>query len=156
MQLTNAERVKRCRDKWRVLGLCYRCGKPKDLEHSKCAECRAKEKLRNKLYFERTKVKHAEYTLNYTRKHFLTTTINGEKVRLIVLKRDYPLNSCCELCGISKPKKLVYHHWRIENKKAYGLWVCYPQCHILTEALEKQKDLALKYENLKVIVNNSF
>jgi len=139
--------------KRKALGLCVSCGKPKDSERVKCAECREKARVNFRNYYASHKEKFSKYCSDYHRKNFLYTVIEGKKVRLVVYKRDYPSDNCCELC--SAQKRLVYHHWRIENKKAYGLWIC-GFCHKFAEIFDKKNELVKKYEELKKKIEFEF
>jgi len=104
---------------------------------------------------------HEQYMKKYlpeilkprNRKFKLNTYENGKKIILKVLKRDFPKDSCCELCR-NKKSRLSYHHWKIKNNKAYGLWLCH-FCHGFAEKTDdgiKQQD----YENLKQKISAEF
>lgn len=72
---------------------------------------------------------------------YLTTHINGIKIRhrLKLWKRPKPSN--CELCNKSiEPygEKLYWHHWDNEHLEL-GLWLCY-YCHRVGNIVEKGED----------------
>lgn len=65
----------------------------------------------------------------WQRKHILQT--GGRKIR--VLKRDYPEDECCELCG-KEGRRLCYHHWDDTNL-SLGMWICC-RCHQIAHGIE--------------------
>lgn len=102
-----------------------------------------KRKESNRRYYFENRDKIIKRQSLYARLHGLGGKIRG------INKRDYPQDNKCELCS-KETKRLVYHHWKIENKMAYGLWIC-SRCHWLAEGCEK--DLDKKYRELKLTIN---
>lgn len=67
-----------------------------------------------------------------------------------LMKRNYPISNCCELCK-RKVLRLVYHHWDDLNLNQ-GMWIC-GYCHDFCERsddgfypiyLKLKKDIALE------------
>ena len=73
------------------------------------------------------------------------------------LKRDYPQDRTCEICG-EYSKVLQYHHWSIKNSKAYGLWCC-ASCHFLANITDKRnitEKLIKIYLDKKQTINSNW
>lgn len=92
-----------------------------------------------------SKEEFSAHRKRYRRKHMLTT--GGRHFR--VLKRDYPEDDCCELCG-RKTIKIDYHHWD-ETNLGIGMWLCY-RCHIFAHGVED--GYLIKYMELKEEIEN--
>lgn len=101
-----------------------------------------------KNYLRNWHKRNPNYYRDYLRKNVLV--INRKYTR--VQKRDYPPNSCCELC-IKPRRRLAYHHWD-DAEPQKGIWVC-RLCHLLVEAIDDKK-LSEKYLELKLQVEKCF
>ena len=73
--------------------------------------------------------------ISYFRTHHLTTVVDGQQIRIIVRKRDFPDH--CELCrrNYIDSGRLSYHHWD-PNHPELGMWVCI-KCHHFAEGVER-------------------
>lgn len=85
----------------------------------------------------------------------ITCNNEGKRISIYAKKRVMPKNYECELCH--KVKWLIYHHWLIKDKKAYGLWLC-KKCHGLAECIEQNliEEFAKKYMEIKKKITISF
>lgn len=79
------------------------------------------------------------YALKYRRHHCL-----GLKGKFLVgvNKREYPIDSKCEIC-LKLGKQLGYHHWDdndlVKGKNIKGIWVC-NKCHQFIEFVEDNEN----------------
>ena len=135
---------------------CPRCNEVKPIEmfrkYSKSKSgyrywCNSCESLCSMEYYEKNRAK----IKTFRRNHMIqtqTTKRGGRRNRFFimgVIKRTYPENSLCEICG-KISKKLGYHHWDDSNP-SQGIWVC-TSCHAGCNFWEKSNFYA-RYIELK-------
>lgn len=118
-----------------------------------CKECETK---RVKEYENSNPERRKQYDSYYRReinRKFLIVTEDskGNKIRIWTIKRDYPKDNNCELCG-RENLLLGYHHWDDEHPHN-GMWVC-RSCHMAVEKIEKIPNIKELYENLKGKIEN--
>ncbi len=82
----------------------------------------------------------------WSRTHILHT--NGRNIR--ILKRNYPEDDCCELCGIRTSRCLRYHHWD-DTDLGIGMWIC-SKCHNFAHGIED--GYLARYIELKKRIEN--
>jgi hypothetical protein len=115
----------------------------------------------NKYYRQHNADKIKKYDRNHTLASSKIDVLQytnsvGKETAITINKRLYPSNNKCEICG--EEKRLLYHHWELKDKKAYGLWCC-TKCHWLSEVmdvLELNINGALKYLELKEKISKEF
>jgi len=90
------------------------------------------------------------YGKDWERKNCTTTIRRGKRVCLYGKKRQFPIDSKCEVC--QKTKKLDYHHWDDSNLSK-GIWCC-NVCHQMAEGIDKGNDFV--YSKMKEDINGSF
>jgi len=78
-----------------------------------------------------------------------------------VMKRPFPKDHACEICGKKinkkgKLPKLGYHHWGdvAEGQEIKGLWVCRDPCHTIIENPEQTREILARFETLKNIIDS--
>lgn len=128
-----------------VIRKCCSCQEWKPADHfyknKSCSggigyECKVCDAERRKRNVE----KRRPYMRDYRRKHYLV--VQGKNLRIV--KRPYPSDDCCELCG-RQVRRLEYHHWD-DSHPELGMWICW-YCHHGAEWFER--GLELIYEELK-------
>jgi hypothetical protein len=100
-------------------------------------------------YYDENRTKIIEFR----RKHVIQTMVNGKRKFIMgVIKRPFPKDMKCEICG-EIVKKLSYHHWDDDNASR-GIWSCY-FCHYGCNFYER-RDLKEKYKELKKYINKNY
>jgi predicted nucleic acid-binding Zn ribbon protein len=162
-----AERNYNNLQKRRVARKCLCCHKSFVPKRSKGTFCSVA--CQNKYWRETHKEQHqltlrARWEKNYLKirdKNRIRTikSSNGAQ-SFTVIKRNFPIDGCCELCG-KKQIKLPYHHWgEIKDYELLaGIWVCI-NCHkiienpehsfhVLTLFAQKKEQIDKEIEELK-------
>lgn len=124
------------------------------------AEYRENHKTERRLYDKARQEQHRIWQ----RERRLCTTLNNKRIYIDgLLKREYPISTCCELC--KKPHlQLGYHHWtntmdllKVPKSTKHplflkGVWVCQP-CNIFIHKLTEFPFLAEAWFALKETVD---
>ena len=101
----------------------------------------------SRVYRNGHRVHIRRHQAQYTREHYIRTSINGKRVKIRTYKR--PHTTICEICGKAPTKgALGYHHWD-DARPCLGLWLC-TFCHIFVTFVER--GYAQKYAALKQMV----
>lgn len=69
-----------------------------------------------------------------------------------ILKRKYPIDEACEICG-KKGRKLIYHHWN-DDLPELGIWTCLFPYHGMAHGIEDS--LIETYLTLKAKINSEY
>jgi len=125
----------------RTCELCNEIFDPTTWQQSFCKSCKKTETYKE--------IRRRKWR-DHKKKHALVTWKNGVQVYYGNLnKRDYPKDSCCELCGKNRnTRSLPYHHWDNDNPSK-GVWVC-ETCHRICEALENSNFQKIKHKYLSL------
>jgi len=127
--------------------ICVRCGNQVIRTgncQKYCKGCGKKVKLEYiKKYFSQFKVVGCS---TYRGQKFWKSYISSKEKDVRVIKRMFPPDKSCELCG-QKPKKRAYnyHHWGEIQKDKYvkGIYVC-NRCHGIVEIFDENPNFITK------------
>jgi hypothetical protein len=99
---------------------------------------------RHKENYKRWAKNNKKHLTNYNRTRKLGQLIDGKKVVFMVVKRVYPNDKKCELCG--NAGHLSYHHWGeiVLNEPLTGIWAC-NECHPIIENPENAFHILSKF-----------